>query len=122
MLQHALCYHHYGPPSSALTLRIFPLPRCWRREGAGQMRYAAINPSDLIPGDRRLSPPYPAPATAGYEGVGVVVDAPPAPAWCPVSGCCLCGSRTWQSHLDIDARWLVPVPDEIDDRLAARLY
>jgi NADPH:quinone reductase-like Zn-dependent oxidoreductase len=52
----------------------------------------------------------------------VVVDAP--------SGACvvpgqrvlpLRGEGTWQSHLDI-ANWLVPVPDEIDDRLAARAY
>lgn len=123
MLKHALCYDHYGPPSSALALRREPLPPLAAGAVRVKMRYAPINPSDLIPVTGAYRHRTRLPATAGYEGVGVVVDAP--------SGACvvpgqrvlpLRGEGTWQSHLDIAERWLVPVPDEIDDRLAARAY
>ena len=123
MLQHALCYHHYGPPSSALTLRIFPLPLLAAGKVRVKMRYAAVNPSDLIPVTGAYRHRTRLPATAGYEGVGVVVDAPPGASVAPGQRVLpLRGAGTWQSYLDIDARWLVPVPDEIDDRLAARAY
>jgi NADPH:quinone reductase-like Zn-dependent oxidoreductase len=83
MLQHALCYHHYGPPSSALTLRIFPLPLLAAGKVRVKMRYAAVNPSDLIPVTGAYRHRTRLPATAGYEGVGVVVDAPPGASVAP---------------------------------------
>lgn len=123
MLKYALCYDHYGPPSSALRLRREPLPPLAAGSVRVKMRYAPVNPSDLIPVTGAYRHRTRLPATAGYEGGGVVVDAPPGASVVPGQRVLpLRGEGTWQSHLDITEGWLVPVPDEIDDCLAARAY
>lgn len=90
-----------------------------------QMLCSPVNASDLIPVTGAyshritLTPP----AIAGYEGVGVVMSAPPTFSH-------LAGKRvlplrsagTWQNILDCDPTWAILVPDEIDTSLAARAY
>jgi len=87
------------------------------------MQFAPINASDLIPITgayrHRVTPPL----TAGYEGVGTVIAAPPAYHH-------LLGQRvlplrsagTWQRYVDCDPQIAVPVPSDISTLLAARAY
>lgn len=120
MLNHAICYHRYGPPARVLDLHTQPLPALAAGKVRVQMRYAPLNPSDLIPVTGAYRHRTTLPAVAGYEGVGEVVAASSGSGVAPASGFCRCAAGTWQSYLDIAGEWLVPVPDEIDDRLAAR--
>lgn len=87
------------------------------------MLCAPINASDLIPVTgayrHRITPPV----IAGYEGVGVVELAPET--YTHLLGkrvLPLRGAGTWQTRVDCDPRWVIPVPDEINDTLAARAY
>lgn len=123
MLNHAICYHRYGPPERVLALHTQPLPTLAAGKVRVQMRYAPLNPSDLIPVTGAYRHRTTLPAVAGYEGVGVVVAASPGSGAAPGQRVLpLRGEGTWQSYLDIAGEWLVPVPDGIDDRLAARGY
>lgn len=123
MLNHALCYNTYGAPPAALTLRTAPLPPLAAGKVRVEMRYAPVNPSDLIPITGAYRHRTRLPATAGYEGIGVVVEAPSGAGFAPGQRVLpLRGDGTWQRYLDIPERWLVPVPDAIDDLLAARAY
>ncbi|HHG8775467.1 TPA: alcohol dehydrogenase catalytic domain-containing protein, partial [Raoultella planticola] len=123
MLKHLLRYNHYGAPASALMLCAAPLSPRPAGKVRVKMRYAPVNPSDLIPITGAYRHRTRLPATAGYEGVGVVIEAPPGASVAPGQRVLpLRGDGTWQSYLDIADDWLVPVPDEIDDLLAARGY
>ncbi|MGE0970711.1 zinc-dependent alcohol dehydrogenase family protein [Klebsiella sp. WOUb02] len=123
MLNHAICYQRYGPPERVLALHTQSLPPLAAGKVRVQMRYAPLNPSDLIPVTGAYRHRTTLPAVAGYEGVGVVVAASPGSGVAPGQRVLpLRGEGTWQSYLDIAGQWLVPVPDEIDDRLAARGY
>ena len=88
-----------------------------------KMRYAPVNPSDLIPITGAYRHRTTLPSVAGCEGVGVVVE--DSTNGRPLLGqrvLPLRGAGTWQRYLDIDPRWLVPVAEDIDDILAARGY
>ncbi|MEL0553107.1 MULTISPECIES: zinc-dependent alcohol dehydrogenase family protein [Raoultella] len=123
MLNHALCYDTYGAPAAALRLRTAPMLPLAAGKVRVAMRYAPVNPSDLIPITGAYNHRTRLPATAGYEGVGVVVEAPPGARVAPGQRVLpLRGDGTWQRYLDIPERWLMPVPDAIDDLLAARAY
>jgi NADPH:quinone reductase-like Zn-dependent oxidoreductase len=123
MYNDALCYQQYGAPETVIALHHSPLPPLADGLVRVQMRYAPVNPSDLIPITGAYRHRTTLPAVAGYEGIGVVVET-------PTSGHPLLGRRvlplrgagTWQRYLDIDPHWLVPVAEGIDDLLAARGY
>ena len=119
----ALIYRSFGAPSDCLNLEQSPLPG----PSAGQLRVAMslapINPSDLIPITGAYSHRITLPAVAGYEGVGRVVAAPSERS--DLLGrrvLPLRGPGTWQSHVDCDPALAVPVPETIEDRVAARGY
>ncbi|MFQ1702237.1 zinc-dependent alcohol dehydrogenase family protein [Loktanella agnita] len=119
----ALRYHKFGDPRAVLTMDSSQTGRCAPDMLRVAMRYAPINPSDLIPitgAYRHLILP---PMTAGYEGFGTVVSAPATLA--EMIGrrvLPLRGSGTWQRYVDCDPHLAVPVPDDIPDTLAARAY
>ena len=48
MFNDAIVYDRYGPPSAVLTLKRLPLALAGGRVRV-RMRYAPVNPSDLIP-------------------------------------------------------------------------
>ncbi len=119
----ALIYRQFGDPPRVLTLEntaLLPRDPGMLRV---KMQFAPVNASDLIPITgayrHRVTPPL----VAGYEGVGTVTEAPEAFMH-------LIGKRvlplraagTWQQYVDCDAPLAVPVPDDIDSRLAARAY
>ena len=119
----AICYRHFGQPEETLRLESVPLPPCPADRLRVRMLCAPVNASDLIPVTGAYSHRITPPVIAGYEGVGVVISAPETYA-------SLVGRRilplrsagTWQSILDCDPQWAIPVPDEIDTTLAARAY
>ncbi|MEL4013688.1 zinc-dependent alcohol dehydrogenase family protein [Dryocola clanedunensis] len=117
----ALWFRQFGHPEDVLTLESHPLPP--RKPGMlrVQMRYSPVNPSDLIPITGAYRHRVLPPKIAGYEGMGVVVEADnralPGLRVLPLRG-----EGTWQRFVDCDASLAVPVPDEIPDLLAARGY
>ncbi|MDG3004177.1 zinc-dependent alcohol dehydrogenase family protein [Paludisphaera mucosa] len=117
----ALWFRRFGPPVDVLereTSELPPLAACRVRVA---MTAAAINPSDLIPITGAYRHRVVPPRVAGYEGCGMVVAAAEA----SLEGrrvLPLRGDGTWQRFVDADPTWLVPVPDDIPDDLAARAY
>jgi len=123
MYNTALVYRSFGEPQTVLqaeTTALAPLP-------AGQvrvkMRLAPVNASDLIPVTGAYSHRITLPAIAGYEGVGVVTETSGSDAHLLGKRVLpLRGQGTWQQYVDCPAELAVPVPDDIDDTLAARAY
>lgn len=119
----AICYRHFGHPESTLRLEHRPVTPCPTDRLRVRMLCAPLNASDLIPVTgayrHRITPPE----VAGYEGVGLVISAPPA--FSHLTGrrvLPLRGEGTWQNVVDVEPRWAVPVPDGVDNMLAARSY
>ncbi|MGX5107714.1 zinc-dependent alcohol dehydrogenase family protein [Enterobacter cloacae] len=119
----ALWYRRFGEPESVLQPEAAPLGTLAPGHLRVQMLYAPVNASDLIPITGAYRHRTALPAVAGYEGVGVVIHA-------PASFEHLLGKRvlplrgqgTWQRYADCPAEYAIPVPDDIDSRLAARAY
>ncbi|SAL01748.1 zinc-containing alcohol dehydrogenase superfamily protein [Caballeronia calidae] len=119
----ALSYHRFGMPEKELALESGEIGAVLGPKLRARMALSPINPSDLIPITgayrHRIKPPL----VAGYEGVGVAVsvehgsDLRIGQRILP-----LLGPGTWQSFVDCDSRWAIPVPDYIDDNTAARAY
>ncbi|WP_325463839.1 alcohol dehydrogenase [Pararhizobium sp.] len=87
------------------------------------MSLVPINPSDLIPVTGAYSHRIQLPAIVGYEGVGRVVSAPSI--YAALVGCRVLPLRsagTWQAYVDCDPDLAVPVPDDVEDDVAARAY
>ncbi|MCT4703829.1 zinc-dependent alcohol dehydrogenase family protein [Enterobacteriaceae bacterium H20N1] len=117
----ALWFREFGQPEKVLTLEHAPLTARAAGKLRVQMRYSPINPSDLIPVTGAYRHRVVPPRVAGYEGVGVVVEAD-NPALTGLRVLPLRGEGTWQRWLECDPQWAVPVPDSIPDVLAARGY
>jgi trans-2-enoyl-CoA reductase len=87
------------------------------------MRAAPINPADLnqIEGKYPVRPELP--ATPGFEGAGVVVDADGTPSAIPVGTLVILPHNlgTWREAVAVRASDLVAVPPEIDPVHAAML-
>lgn len=123
MENRALWFRSFGRPADVLSLEAARLPT--RPAGSLRVRLSAapINPSDLIPITgayrHRVFPPL----VAGYEGLGIVMDADDDHrALIGRRVLPLRGPGTWQQVVDGDPRWAVAVPDDVDDALAARGY
>ncbi len=117
----ALWFREFGPPEQVLALEHAPLTARAAGKLRVKMRYAPVNPSDLIPVTGAYRHRVVPPRVAGYEGVGVVAEAD-NPALIGQRVLPLRGEGTWQRWLDCDPLWAVPVPDFISDVLAARGY
>ena len=76
MFNDAIVYDRYGPPAAVLTLKRLPLAPLAGGRVRVRMRYAPVNPSDLIPVTGAYRHRTRLPAVAGYEGLGEVVAAP----------------------------------------------
>lgn len=118
-----LIYRRFGAPHEVLALERLSEASLARGRVRVAMTLAPINPSDLIPitgaYSHRLSPPQ----AAGYEGVGLVVEADPTlKAWIGRRVLPLRSGGTWSTILDADPDWLIAVPDNVPDDLAARGY
>ena len=110
MFNDAIVYDRYGPPSAVLTLKRLPLAPLAGGRVRVRMRFAPVNPSDLIPVTGAYRHRTRLPAVAGYEGLGEVVAAPYGSRLAAGQRVLpLRGGGTWQRFIDLDETWLVPV-------------
>ncbi|WP_111658356.1 zinc-dependent alcohol dehydrogenase family protein [Isoalcanivorax indicus] len=106
---------------------IHPVPFDKPVPGAGQVLIevlaAPINPSDImtLTGEYGMLPPLP--AVGGNEGVGRIIELGPEVRHPSVGQVVLLpvGSGTWTTHMLVEARALVPLPDTIDPRQLAMI-
>ena len=113
----ALVFDQLGDPAQVLRVKDLPLPTPGSGEVRVRMLAAPINPSDLmfIQGIYGRKPELP--ATAGFEGAGIVEEAGPG-----LLGRMRVGKRvavlhgrggTWQEHAIVPSRQVVPVPNAL---------
>jgi NADPH:quinone reductase-like Zn-dependent oxidoreductase len=101
-------------------------PRRWGACAGTSSRADAVFSGQRVrsyPHHRRLSPQNPVTGGRGYEGVGIVTDAPASFAHLLGKRVLpLRGQGTWQRYVDCPAEYAIPVPDAVDAHLAARAY
>lgn len=106
MFNDAIVYDRYGPPAAVLTLKRLPLAPLAGGRVRVRMRFAPVNPSDLIPVTGAYRHRTRLPAVAGYEGLGEVVAAPYGSRLAAGQRVLpLRGGGTWQPGLSI---WMRP--------------
>jgi NADPH:quinone reductase-like Zn-dependent oxidoreductase len=118
-----LRYSRFGEPESTLELVSKPLSPLRAGQVRVQMLLSPVNASDLIPitgaYGHRITPPL----IAGYEGVGIVTEAPADYAHLFGKRVLpLRGQGTWQRYVDCPAELAIPVPDDISNEKAARAW
>ena len=116
-------YERHGNPADVLRVESRPWPRPAPDQLLVQMRAAPINPADLnqIEGKYPVRPELP--ATPGFEGAGVVVDAGGNASTIPAGTVVILPHNlgTWRDAVAVRASDLVAVPPEIDPVHAAML-
>src|SRR5438094_212098 len=119
----AAVYERHGNPADVLRIESRPWPTPAPDEVLVQMRAAPINPADLnqIEGKYPVRPELP--ATPGFEGAGVVVDAGGNGTTIPAGTLVILPHNlgTWREAVAVKASELVAVPPEIDPVHAAML-
>ena len=115
-----LRFSRFGLPEQVIALEQADLPRPQSHQLLLQMRYAPINPSDLIPIYGQYAHRIALPQVPGYEGIGVVVD----PRGQPTGRRALAvrGNGSWQTFITLDQDKVIWLPDDIDDVSAAQIY
>ena len=122
-MNRALFYRKFGLPEQVLTLEYADKSSLKENCVRVQMLYAPINASDLIPITGAYQHRITLPQIAGYEGIGKVIQAPKSHQQLIGKRVLpLRGEGTWQSLVDSPAEYAVPVPDYIEDKIAARAY
>lgn len=119
----ALWYRRFGEPETVLQPETAPLGALAPGHLRVRMLFSPVNASDLIPITGAYRHRTPLPAVAGYEGVGIVTDAPASFAHLLGKRVLpLRGQGTWQRYVDCPAEYAISVPGAVDARLAARAY
>src|SRR5438132_10592872 len=119
----AAVYERHGNPADVLRVESRPWPRPAPDEALVQMRAAPINPADL----NQIEGKYPVraqlPATPGFEGAGIVVDAGGNASKIPAGTLVILPHNlgTWREAVAVKASELVAVPPEIEPAHAAML-
>ena len=124
----ALVFDRFGPPAEVLTLRDVVVPFARPGDALVRMKLVPINPSDLMT-VRGLYGRLPSlPATPGFEGCGVVVQASGLLATLrglrPGRRVAVLNAAggNWAEQVAVPARQLVPVPDDIPDEQVATFF
>jgi len=120
----ALIFRETGEPKSVLKLEAIPPPPLAPGEALVRVLLSPINASDLHMVRGRYGYQPELPASPGIEGVGIVEAVDPG-----VQGP-MVGTRvvfvdtwnTWREQIVCPADKLVPVPDGLDDPVAATSY
>ncbi|MCI3860444.1 alcohol dehydrogenase catalytic domain-containing protein [Lactococcus garvieae] len=117
-------YESYGLPHQVLKLKEKCQPHLHPQELLVKMFYAPVNPSDLIPMTGAYAHRISLPATAGYEGVGLVADVGSALSRKLIGQRVLPleGEGTWQSFVKCPASHAFFVPESLDSISASQLY
>ena len=123
MYNTAIVYRNFGDPLVRLQSETRDFGPLAAENMRVKMTLAPVNASDLIPVTGAYRHRITLPAIAGYEGVGVVTQAPASAAHLVGKRVLpLRGEGTWQQYVDCPAAFAIAVPEEIDDTLAARAY
>jgi NADPH:quinone reductase-like Zn-dependent oxidoreductase len=126
MSMKAVVFDRFGDPAEVLHVRDVPVPEPGPGRVRVRMRACPINPSDLLTVRGAYGRLPELPATPGFEGVGVVEARGPG-----LLGKLRMGKRvavlhgqggTWQEHVVVPARQVVPVPPEVSDEQAAPFF
>ena len=120
----ALIYRETGEPKTVLELADIPTPALAPGEALVQVLLSPINASDLHMVRGRYGYQPELPASPGIEGVGVVEAVGPG-VQDPAVGTrvvCVDTWNTWREQIVCPANKLVPVPDGLDDAVAATAY
>jgi NADPH2:quinone reductase len=120
----ALIFRETGEPVSVLKLSEIPTPPVAHGEALVRVLLTPNHPSDLHMVRGRYGYQPELPASPGIEGVGIVEDVGPGVQ------ASLVGTRvvlvdtwnTWREQIVCQADKLVPVPDDLDDSVAATSY
>jgi trans-2-enoyl-CoA reductase len=119
----AVVYERHGNPPDVLRIESRPWPAPAPDEALVRMRAAPINPADLnqIEGKYPVRPELP--ATPGFEGAGIVVDAGANASTISAGTLVILPHNlgTWRDAVAVKASELVAVPPEIDPVHAAML-
>jgi NADPH:quinone reductase-like Zn-dependent oxidoreductase len=117
-------WYEFGNPQHVLKIENKEVERPECGEVLVRMRVRPINPSDLIPITGAYSHRISLPCIPGYEGVGIVEDVGPSVSQELIGKRVLPlrGEGTWQQFVKAPAQWVVPLPDGIEDYIAAQLY
>ena len=110
-------------PQDVIRAEAFDLPAPTEGQALVEVLAAPINPSDVLTltGQYGLLPPLP--AVGGNEGVGRVAQLGPSTNGLKIGQTVLLpvGIGTWTTHLLVDARRLVPLPNEADPQQLAMM-
>ena len=110
-------------PQDVIRAEAFDLPPPGEGQALVEVLAAPINPSDVLTltGEYGLLPPLP--AVGGNEGVGRVKQLGPSTNGLREGQTVLLpvGIGTWTTHLLVDARRLVPLPNEADPQQLAMM-
>ena len=119
----AAVYERHGNPADVLRVESRPWPTPAPDEVLVQMRAAPINPADLNQIDGKYPVRPELPATPGFEGAGVVVNAGGNASTIPAGTLVILPHNlgTWREAVAVKASELVAVPPEIDPVHAAML-
>src|SRR5260370_5104512 len=119
----AAVYERHGNPADVLRVESRPWPRPAPDQVLVQTRAAPVNPADLnqIEGKYPVRPDLP--ATPGFEGAGIVVDAGGNASTITAGTVVILPHNlgTWREAVAVRASDLVAVPPEIDPVHAAML-
>ena len=119
----ALRFRSCGDPAQVIRLEEIPTPRPRPGEVLVRMIAAPINPSDRMFIAGTYGQAAQVPATAGFEGIGIVMES--GGGWLGkflrgrrVAVGCRSGG-TWAEQLVLPARNCIPLPSTIDDHQGA---
>ncbi|EIC86392.1 zinc-dependent alcohol dehydrogenase family protein [Serratia sp. M24T3] len=113
----------FGLIQDVVQLENMPLPELAEGDARVKMVYATINPSDIITISGAYRSRISVPFVPGFEGVGVIEQAP-ANSHLPVGQRVLpIGSMgNWQTFKDTKPEWCFTLPDFVSDRQAVNSY
>ncbi|MFD2171851.1 zinc-dependent alcohol dehydrogenase family protein [Tumebacillus lipolyticus] len=119
-----IAFHQFGDPQHVLRLETKTVQPPLDGEVLVRMKARPINPSDLLPIRGAYSHRTSLPAIPGFEGVGIVEEVGPSVSRDLIGKRVLPlrGEGTWQDYVKTSANLAVPIPDELDDYIAAQLY
>ncbi|WP_314154540.1 zinc-dependent alcohol dehydrogenase family protein [Rouxiella badensis] len=113
----------FGPIRDVVQLENTALPTLAAGDARVRMVYATINPSDIITISGAYRSRISVPFVPGFEGVGVIEQAPQG-SHLPVGQRVLpIGSMgNWQTFKDTKPEWCFTLPDFVSDRQAVNSY
>jgi len=119
-----IMFCEFGCPKNVLKIKNKTIEPPQEHEVIVRMLARPINPSDLIPIRGSYSHRISLPNIPGYEGVGIVEDVGIAVSQSLIGKRVLPlrGEGTWQEFVKTSAKYVVPIPDAIDDFTASQLY